>query len=256
MSTRKRILFIALIGLLVASLAGCAGEASAGGGPQPVASTSALGANTETTPRTVSVNGLGMASARPDVADIQLGVETIDADAGLAVNENTERMTAVMDAIKAMGVEDKDVQTVQYSMWIEQQYDKQGEPTGENRYHVVNQVRIRVRELDKVGQLLQKALEVGANTVNGVSFSVADPTALQEKARQLAIANAKTKADQLAAGLGAKLGALRQVSEFGGLVAPVAPVWQEGIGGGGPVPMSGGEFSVTVEIQVIFDLAE
>jgi hypothetical protein len=144
-------------------------------------------------------------------------------------------------------------------MWIEQVVDREGQPTGESRYHVVNQVRVRLRDLTKTGELLQKALEAGANNVGGVSFSVADPKALQQEARDQAIADAQAKASQLAAGLGAQLGRLRQVSEYGGVIAPSVPVeaYAEGLrGGGGPVPVSGGEFSVTVEIQVVFDIAE
>jgi len=272
-TTRKILIFAALAGLVAAALVGC-GKATtvgggpqtepstsalqSGGGPQTKALTSALQAVSEPMPRTISVNGIGMASAPPDVAEVQLGVETIKTDASVAISENTERMTAVMDVIKGMNVEDKDVQTVNYSMWIEEVYDKEGQPTGEIRYHVVNQVRIKLRDLTKTGELLQAALEAGANNVGGISFSVADPAALQREARDQAIANARAKAEQLAAGLGAHVGPLRQVSEFGGVVVPseVRTVEKAVVVGGGPVPVSGGEFSITVEIQVVFDIAD
>jgi uncharacterized protein YggE len=84
-----------------------------------------------------------------------------------------------------------------------------------------------MRDLSKTGELLQEALEAGANNVGGISFSVADPKALQQKARDQAIADAQAKAEQLAAGLGAQLGPLRQVSEYGGIVVPSAPVASE-----------------------------
>ncbi len=255
---RNKLVLAVLTGLLVIALAGCSElPVTTGGGSQPTALTSALQSSGEPMPRTISINGLGMASAPPDVALIQLGAETIHTDAAQAISDNTERMTAVMDVLKAMKVEDKDIQTVSYSMWIEQVYDREGQPTGETRYHVVNHVRIRLRDLSKTGELLQKAMEAGANNVGGISFSVSDPEALQQKARDLAIADAQAKAKQLAAGLGAQLGPLRQVSEYGGIIAPSVPVFAEGgRGGGGSVPVSGGEFSVTVEIQVAFDIAE
>jgi uncharacterized protein YggE len=142
-------------------------------------------------------------------------------------------------------------------MWIEQVVDRESRPTGESRYHVVNQVRVRLRDLSKTGKLLQKALEAAANNTGGISFSVDDPTALQGEARDRAIADARAKAQQLATGLGAQLGRLRQVSEYGGVIAPSEPIFAEEVrGGGGLVPVSGGEFSVTVEIQVVFDIAE
>ena len=270
-TTRKILILAALAGLVAAALVGCGKATTVGGGPQTEPSTSALQSGgepqtkaltsalqavSEPMPRTISVNGIGMASAPPDVAEVQLGVETIKTDASLAISENTERMTAVMGVIKGMNVEDKDVQTVNYSMWIEEVYDQEGKPTGEIRYHVVNQVRIKLRDLAKTGELLQAALEAGANNVGGISFSVADPVALQREARDQAIANAQAKAEQLAAGLGAHVGPLRQVSEFGGVVVPlVAPMAEKGVGGAA-VPVSGGEFSITVEIQVVFDIVD
>jgi uncharacterized protein YggE len=254
---RNKLILVVLAGLLLAiGLTGCAElPTNTGDGSQRTALTSALESGGESMPRTISTNGIGTASAPPDVALIQLGVETIHTDAAQAISDNTERMTAVMDVLKAMEVEDKDIQTVSYSMWIEQVVDREGQPTGESRYHVVNQVRVRLRDLSKTGEFLQKALEAGANNVGGVSFSVADPTALQGEARDRAIADARAKAQQLATGLGAQLGPIRQASEYGGVVAPSAPVEAYG-GGGGPVPVSGGEFSVTVEIQVVYDIAE
>jgi uncharacterized protein YggE len=258
MFTRNRLILAALAGLLIVSLVACGQQADAGGGAQPGVSTSALQTNGQPMPRTISVNGIGTASARPDVVNVQIGVETVNTDAGLAVTQNTERMTAVMDVLSDLAVEDKDVQTVQYSMWIEQPYNDKGEPAGEPRYHVVNQVNVRLHDLTKLGDLLSETLAAGANTVSNISFSVADPTALQKQARDQAIANAKAKAEQLATGLGANVGSLRQVSEYGGIITPPPAPMAEGygIGGGGAVPVSGGEFSVTVEIQVVFDVAD
>jgi len=259
---RNTLFFVSLAGLLAAALVGCGEAATAGAGPQPVGPQAAppitpLQAGGEPTPRTISVNGIGTATAQPDLAEIQLGVEVVNADAGLAISENTERMTAVMDVLKEMGVEEKDIQTVKYSMWIEEMRDREGQPTGETRYHVVNQVRIRIRDLSKTGEVLQKALEAGANNVGGISFGVSDPAALQREARDQAIADARAKAEQLATGLDARLGPVRQVSEFGGVVTPkLAPMAERAMAAGGPVPVSGGEFSVTVQIQVVFDIAE
>jgi len=257
MFTRNKLILTVLAGLLVVGLVACGKEAAAGGGSQPgVSTTSALQANEQPMARTISISGSGTASARPDVAYVQLGVETVNTDASVAVTQNTERMTAVMDVLNTMGIEEKDVQTVQYSMWIEQPYDDKGQPSGDPRYHVVNQVNVRLHDLTKMGALLKETLAAGANTVNSISFGVADPTTLQKEARDKAIANARAKAEQLATGLGAKVGSLRQVSEYGGVITPAPYAESYGIGGGGGVPVSGGEFSVTVEIQVVFDIAE
>jgi len=257
MFSRNKLILAVLAVTLVAGLVACGRDADAGGGgPQPVVSTSAVQAGSEPLSHTINVSGIGTASARPDVANIQLGVETVNTDANVAVTQNTERMTAVMDVLREMNIEDKDIQTVQYSMWIEQPYNDKGEPSGDPRYHVVNQVNVRLYDLTKMGEVLNETLAAGANTASNISFGVADPTALQKEARDKAIADAKAKAEQLAAGLGAKVGSLRQVSESGGYVPAPSPMEGYGIGGGGAVPVSGGEFSVTIQIQVIFDIAE
>jgi hypothetical protein len=261
MSIRRTLLIIVTVVILATLFVGCRQVANAGGGGGSASSgqVTALQSGAEPAAHTVSVNGIGVASAQPDVALIQVGVESINTDAGRAVQENTTSMTGVMDVLKTLDVQEKDIQTVNYTMWIEQVYDREGQPTGEIRYHVVNQVQIRLRDLTKTGELMQKALEAGANNVGGITFTVADPEALQREAREKAIANARAKAEQLASGLGVQLGSLRQVSEYGGLFTPVpqAVMVEGGVGGGGgPVPVSGGEFSVSVEIQVAFDIAE
>jgi hypothetical protein len=104
--------------------------------------------------------------------------------------------------------------------------------------------------------VLQAALKAGANTVAGVEFAIADPTALQRQAREKAMASARAKAEQLAAGFGVKLGAVRSINEFSTPVpVPVTMAMPEGMGGGG-VPVQGGTFNVTVEVQVTFDISD
>lgn len=244
------------LSLLAVLVAGCAVPAAAGGGP---ATTNTLAAaqqaNSETLPRTISVNGSGVASAAPDVAYVTLGVETVNADPAQAVAENNTKMTAVMEALKALGIAETDIQTVNYTMWIEQVVDRDGVPTGETKYHVSNQVRVKGTDFDQTGEVLQAALAAGANTVAGVEFAVSDPTTLQQQARDKAMADAQAKAGQLATGFNVKLGAVRNVNEFSGVVQPAASM-VVGAGGGGPVPVSGGSFSVSVEVQVVYDIAE
>lgn len=244
------------LSLLAVLVAGCAVPAAAGGSP---ATTNTLAAaqqaNSETLPRTISVNGSGVASAAPDVAYVTLGVETVNADPAQAVAENNTKMTAVMEALKALGIPETDIQTVNYTMWIEQVVDRDGVPTGETKYHVSNQIRVKVTDFSKTGDVLQAALAEGANTVAGVEFAVSDPTALQQQARDKAMADAQAKAGQLATGFNVTLGPVRNINEFSGIVQPVAAI-PLGAGGDSKVPVSGGSFSVSVEVQVVYDIAE
>ena len=222
----------------------------------PRAAPAMAGTNSDPLPATISVNGVGTASATPDVAYIQLGVEVINSDPAVAVKESTDKMKAVMAALQAQGIPADDIQTVNYAMGVEQVVDRDGKPTGETRSRISNQVRIKVTDLNKTGTVLAAALKAGANTVGGIEFSVLDPVALQTQARNKAIADAQAKATQLATGFGAKLGPVRNVNEYSGPASP-APRYDAsaGIGGGGQVPVSPGQFTVTVEVQASYDIA-
>ncbi len=264
MSTKRLALLVPLVLAAAVALAGCGAPVSAAGGGL------AAQASETASPRVITVSGSGSAMGAPDVAYITLGVEARDPDAAAAVADATERMSAVMEALTEAKVDPKDVQTVSYQMWLEQTTDPKGDivapgtPSGTTtttttveRYHVVNQVRITVRALENVGTILQDALTAGANSVADISFAVEDATALQREARDGAIANAKAKADQLAAGLGAKIGAVQSVSEYTSGPQPIYATRNlDAVGGMGSVPVSAGQLSVSVEIQVSFLIVE
>jgi len=249
-------------GTLVFVVAACSppavasGPAVADAPAAPRAAPAMAGTNSDSLPATISVNGVGTASATPDVAYIQLGVEVINSDPAVAVKESTDKMKAVMAALQAQGIPADDIQTVNYAMGVEQVVDKDGQPTHETRSRVSNQVRIKVTDLNKTGTVLAAALKAGANTVGGIEFSVLDPVALQTQARNKAIADAQAKAMQLATGFGTKLGPIHNVNEYSGPASP-APRYDAsaGIGGGGQVPVSPGQFTVTVEVQASYDIA-
>lgn len=97
----------------------------------------------------ISVSGTGTASAVPDVVDIQMGVDTADTDPVAAGNQNSERMKAIIDVLGGMGIAKTDIQTINYSMWVEDVYDQDNQPTGAKRYRVTNQVNIRLRDLSQ-----------------------------------------------------------------------------------------------------------
>jgi len=251
-----RVVGLLLVGALL--LTGCSEALRAGG-----AAVAAAGASDQPEVRKLSVRGTGRAMGTPDVAYVTLGVESRDVDASAAVSDNTERMQRVMEVLEEFGIDDKDIRTVQFSMWLAQEPEAKPEIREEDgtaeRFRVLNQVRITLRDLDAVGDLLGAALEAGANSVAGIQFAIEDPEALRERARQEAIANAIAKAEQLAAGFDAAIHRVHSISEFGGggpeMPAMVREVYGLGAAGGG-VPVSGGELTVTVEVQVTFELAD
>ncbi len=205
---------------------------------------------------TISVSGTGTASVLPDVVDIQLGVDTVHTNPVEAVGQNTTQMNAVMAHLNEMQIAETDIQTTYYSMWVEDVYDQDFQPTGEKRYHVTNQINIRLRNLTEIGSLIEKATDAGATTIVGITFGVADSTELEQAALDNAIANAREKAGQIATEMDAQIGAIITVAE-GGIYTPPVPYYGEKVGlggGGGAVPISQGQFSMTASVQVVYEL--
>ncbi len=235
------LLLLATLGLFV--LSGCAVPAQA----QP----------TSETPHTISVTGSGIAYGAPDLATLQVGVQSRHGDAGLAVDENTRRMNAIVAALKELGLEEKDIQTTNFSVYPQQDYDPQtGQPTGQVTYIVDNTVSLTVRNLSRVGEVLGKATAAGANNIYGISFGVSDPASLEAEARAKAMADAKARAEQLAQAAGVTLDTPMTISEYlsGGPI-PFAldnAVLAEGRGAGAPVPVSAGQLQITLQVNVTY----
>ena len=206
--------------------------------------------------RSITVVGEGKVSAKPDIAQAQIGVEVFAPTVQEATRENNERMGAVMAKLKELGIAEKDIQTSSYSIYSERRYPEaplsEGEPEEEITYRVSNMVQVTIRQLDQVGEIIDEAVAAGANSVYGVSFAIDDPSELQGEARTLAIADAKARAEELARLAGVKLGPVMVVSEVIGV-----PGFQ-GYGGGGlaaPVPaapISPGELEFTLQVQVTY----
>ncbi len=248
---RNKLLILSL--LLFPILVGCtpsAPVAGGGGGGFPYTS---IPINTAYTPG-LTVVGTGTVEAEPEIAYITLGVDLKGDSPGSVVNVASTRMDGVLGALKAAGVEEKDIHTVGYNLWVEQRYDPQtDQPTGVVEYHIVHTVRLTVRDLGKVGALLAAAVEAGANTIGEVAYSVADPEKLATEARRKALADAQKKAQEMAAALDINLGKVLSVSESGGWV----PVPVKAVGDGGyeaAVPLPAGSFSVSISVVVIYEL--
>jgi uncharacterized protein YggE len=236
---KTKIIITSIIALLI--LVGCSTPASLQNGVY--------------NPPTISVTGTGKASAVPDIVDIQLGVETVSNDPAEAVSENTTRMNAVMAVLDDFEIPRSAVQTVYYNMWIEDVVDENYVPTGDRRFHVTNQINIRSKDLTGTGDLIQEAISAGATMVAGVTFGIEDPTELEQSAMDEAIANAGIKAGRMTEEIGVTLGSVRGVVQGGSFFPPVPYYGEKGFGGGGvAVPISEGQFSVTVQVQVIYEL--
>jgi len=234
---------------MVVLMTGCAG----GGGVLPPAQQGGYPPS-----NSISVSGTGEAYGTPDVAYIQLGVDTAGADLGQAVSQNNSAMERVKQALLDAGIAEEDLQTTNFNVWIEDKTDPQtGQLTGERVYHVQNTLNVTVRDISKIGDVIDAALNAGANTVYGLTFGISDTTALESEARRKAVEDARTRAQELADALGVRLGDPIIVSEStgGGVVPMYAVEAAVGRGGGAP-PISQGQMAVTVSVSVVYSIIQ
>jgi len=204
--------------------------------------------------RTLNVNGTGQAYLVPDIAYIYLGVHTEKGTAAEAVSDNNTQTQTMIQALTDFGIASKDIRTTNFSIWPQDKYDPQtGMPTGQKTYSVDNTVYVTVRDLDKLGDLLDTVVAAGANTVNSIQFDVADKEAALKQARADAVKDAKAQADQLASDAGVVLGDIQSISFYDSQPYPVS----EGKGGGGvameaAVPIQPGQLTFTVTVSVSY----
>lgn len=205
--------------------------------------------------RNISVTGHGEASAKPDQAEVNAGVQTFAATVVEASQENQAVLARIMEALEEAGIADKDVQTANYNIWAQQDYEKEGKEriTG---YRVSNIVRIKVRDISRIGEVLAAVTNAGANSVNGIQFSVSDSDALEAAAREAAMADARAIAESLAALAGVELGQVLTISTANAPHMPMPMMASrafEMADASAPAPgISPGQQSIGVQIHVTF----
>jgi len=213
---------------------------------------------------TIAIEGRGEVTAAPDMATINSGVTTQGATAREALDANTSAMAELIAALKASGIEARDIQTSGFSVNPNYVYTDERDANGYtlppkiNGYQVSNTVTVAVRKLDTLGSILDKSVTVGANTVNGVSFSVADPSDLYDEARKAAFADARAKAELYAGVAGSALEDIVSISETQGFNQPQPyPMYAKAeMAADAAVPVEAGELSFAINVNVQWELAD
>jgi len=181
----------------------------------------------------ITVSGQGKVYAKPDIALASLGVTTEGSTTQDVISRNTEKMNAVIKAVKDLGVEDKDIQTTNYNLSPLYNYTEAAGRVFQG-YTLEQNVQVKIRDFSKVGNVLQKATAAGANLVSNVQFTIDNPEQFKQEARAKAIEQAKSNAQNLAQVSGIKLGKLINVYEN-----YVYPIYNSskvmGLGGGAAV---------------------
>lgn len=205
---------------------------------------------------TITTSGAGSIAAEPDMATVQLGVTIQERNPQLALTRNNTVIADVLEAVRALGIPDGDIQTQHFSM--HQVIDWSAGRSTVTGYSVSNSISVVVRDLDMVGDVIGAGVANGANISGGVMFGFTNASELYYQALALAIQDARNKADAMAAALGTSIVSLVSAEEASSFLAPTARSFA---GGAAPmavaeadwsVPMQPGELAITARVQVVF----
>lgn len=233
----------------VLALAGCSGPTATGADPSTGAPATTA---SPATSASISAQGVGTASGVPDTVTMQIGVETRNASAKAAIEENSAKAKQLVATFKSAGIADKDIQTSQ--LYVNPDYNNSGKPTG---YVVNNMLTVKITGIDKAGPLIDQAGKAAGDAIRlqGLSFGFSDDSAVMAKARADAVRQARTQATQLAEAAGVKLGAVKSIVEQpgGGMAMPYASMAAAG-DSSAAMPIQAGSVDLAVTVQVVYEI--
>jgi len=207
-----------------------------------------LGAQNVTVPQVVTT-GVGEASAPPDRASIYIGVQTRATTAQSASSDNTRRVRAVIDTIKAMGIAEGQVQTANYGVQPEMAY-----PNGQSQvpravaYTVTNSVIVRLSRVEDVGRVIDAALAKGANEISSLQFTSSKADSLRSVALTTAVADAKAQGESMARAAGGTLGPLLELNTSSIPIRPMPVMASFSMRAAPPTPITPGDQTVTATV--------
>lgn len=204
----------------------------------------------------LSVSAEAKATRIPDVATMSTGVVTQAADANGALRANAEEMSKVMAAVKAAGIAERDVQTSGISIYPQYRY-LENKPPVITGYQASNTVNLKVRDIAKLGKVLDALVASGANQVNGPNFEIDQPEEAYDEARRNALAKAQARAEMYAKTLGLRVRRIVSIDEGTGYQPPVmlrGTMMKAAAMDAMETPVSPGESTLSANLNVVFEL--
>lgn len=256
-----------MAGALLAALlfVACGSDSSAstdtGGSSPPPGSGSSAAALLQTSDGSgsqgISVSGEGRASAAPDTALLNIGVSTKEMTVAEANSEVQAAIGRLLDSLKGNGIADKDIQTSQFS--INPEYDYQYNQQKLTGYRVTHMLQVKVRDIDRAGEVIDDSVEAAGNLVQvgSISLTIDDTAALRSQAREQAMADASAKAQELARLAGVELGKPTYISESS--VTPYPQIRYDSSAlaaepAQAQTTISPGELEVVVSVQITYGI--
>ena len=207
-------------------------------------------------PAVITVSGEGVVTAVPDMASVSVGVTTQAEDAAAAMADNNRAMASLFGALDKFGIAETDRQSSGFSVYP--RYDQQPDGRGRREitsYVVSNTLTIRVRDIDRLGELLSAVVESGSNQLGSLSFGNSNEAELRDQARGLAVANARHKATLYAEAAGGKLGRVVSITEAG--ASQPGPMMRAGMSlQMEAVPVAAGENEYRAVVNVVFEFVQ
>lgn len=210
-----------------------------------------MAADSDKLHRTVSVSATGSVTANTDIAQISAGVVTEADTAKEAMSRNSSTMTKLIDGLKAAGIPSTDIQTTALNVDPRYSQPKDGRAPTITGYRVLNQVRLTVRDVKRLGEVLDQAMALGANQVNHISFDIAEQEVLKDEARRQAMENARRRGELYAKAAGGQLGPVLRIAES---VAEIGPMPGVRAAMKASVPVEPGTRTLEVEVHVTYAL--
>jgi len=205
---------------------------------------------------TVTVAGTGTVSAAPDMAEITTGVVTQAPTAAQALAANSQAMERLLQALGTLDIAARDIQTTNISVSPLRRQGRDGQPPEITGYEVTNQVRVKVRDLSRLGRVLDLSVAPGAgpgaNLVHGIHFGRQEPAPLLDEARKRAMADARRKAELYAGAASLRVGRVVAVQEAG--AASPRPEMAPRVMMSAAVPVAPGEQEIQASVTVTFTL--
>jgi uncharacterized protein YggE len=206
----------------------------------------------------IAVTGEGEMAVKPDLAILRLTVMREAPSAGEALTADNKAMGDVIAALKADGIADRDLQTANLS--ISPRYSNASPHTPDQpakivAYQVANTLTVRVRDIDKVGEVIDKAVKLGVNEDGAIDFANEDPSAATTEARKRAVADAVKKAQTLATAAGVRIGKVLSISEQSYAPRPM-PMRAKSFAAAEAVPVAPGENNYRVTVSMTFELKQ
>jgi uncharacterized protein len=207
----------------------------------------------EPSTRTLTVNGSAQAFLVPDIAYISIGVESQNQDAKQAVADNSTQAAQIIQRLKTLGIAERDIRTSNFSIYPSQEFDREGNRQG-ILFIVNNTVQVTVRDLNRLGDILDASVDAGSNNIHGIQFDVTDKTAALKNARQAAVANARELAEELADAAGVTVGQVHSISYYSSAPVGIYERAASKVAMDMAVPIETGEMSISVEVSITYEL--